>query len=133
MNETGASSRVTVRRSVPFTGQPPPRQLSVTVAPRGASRTTSARSRVREPSSAHWLVIAAATGINRETARRKVNKLIAAGLLERAEGGSIRFSPGFSQRQEPSAMTRAQLDALVRIANELMRDGVLTMSSQAMR
>ena len=29
--------------------------------------------------------IAAATGINRETARRKVNKLIAAGLLERAE------------------------------------------------
>ena len=77
--------------------------------------------------------IAAATGINRETARRKVNKLIAAGLLERAEGGSIRFSPGFSQRQEPSAMTRAQLDALVRIANELMRDGVLTLFSQAMR
>ena len=50
-----------------------------------------------------------------------------------SEGGSIRFSPGFSQRQEPSAMTRAQLDALVRIANELMRDGVLTLSSQAMR
>lgn len=75
--------------------------------------------------------IAAATGINRETARRKVNKLIAAGLLQRSEDGSIRFSPGFPQRVEPSAMTRAQLEALVRTANDLVRDGVLTLSNQA--
>jgi hypothetical protein len=30
-------------------------------------------------------------------------------------------------------MTRAQLDAMVRITNELLRDGVLSLSSQAMR
>jgi predicted transcriptional regulator len=72
--------------------------------------------------------IAAATGINRETTRRKVNKLIAAGLLERAEDGSIRFSPGFSQREEPSAMIRAQLETVIRTVNELVREGVVTSS-----
>ncbi len=61
VNDTGARSRATVLRLVPLNGQELPRQLSVTFAPLGASRTTSERNSVREPSSAHWLVIAAAT------------------------------------------------------------------------
>ena len=52
-NETGARSRATVRRRVLVNGQERPRQLSVTAAPLGARRTTSERSRVTEPASAH--------------------------------------------------------------------------------
>ena len=70
--------------------------------------------------------IAAATGINRETARRKVKRLMAAGLVDRADDGSISFSPGFSQRKEPGAIVRSQLEIVTRIINELVRDGVLT-------
>jgi hypothetical protein len=69
--------------------------------------------------------IAEATGLNRETTRRKVNRLLAAGLIERSAGGSINFTPGFSQRSEPMTLVRAQLDILNRTANELVRDGVL--------
>ncbi len=69
--------------------------------------------------------IAEATGINRETARRKINKLIEAGLVERADNGSITFTPGFSQRQEPMTIVRIQLETLNRITNELIREGVL--------
>jgi hypothetical protein len=72
--------------------------------------------------------IAAATGMNRETARRKVNRLVTAGLVDRAEDGSISFSPGFSQREEPSSIVRAQLEIVTRIINELVRDGVLIWS-----
>jgi len=69
--------------------------------------------------------IAEATGLNRETTRRKVNRLLAAGLIEKSADGSISFTPGFSQRSEPMAMVRTQLDILNRTANELVRDGVL--------
>jgi len=72
--------------------------------------------------------IAAATGINRETTRRKVNKLIAAGLVARAEDGSIGFSTGLSQREETSVMVRAQLETLTKTVNDLLREGVLTPS-----
>jgi DNA-binding transcriptional ArsR family regulator len=69
--------------------------------------------------------IAEATGLNRETTRRKVNRLLAAGLIERNADGTINFAPGFSQRAEPMALVRSQLDILNRVANELVRDGVL--------
>lgn len=74
--------------------------------------------------------IAAATGINRETARRKIKKLITAGLIDRASDGSINLSVGFSQRQEPSDIVRVQLEAVTRLANELLRDRVLAPSDQ---
>src|SRR5207237_2525596 len=38
--------------------------------------------------------IAAATGLNRETARRVVNRLIDRGILERADDRSVHFTPG---------------------------------------
>ena len=77
--------------------------------------------------------IAEATGLNRETTRRKVNKLLAAGLIQRGSDGSISFTPGFSQRSEPMTMVRAQLDILNRTANELIRDGVLRWTSRPER
>lgn len=43
--------------------------------------------------------IAAASGFNRETARRYANQLIDDGILTRTEGGSIRFVEGFVRRQ----------------------------------
>jgi hypothetical protein len=67
--------------------------------------------------------IAEATGINRETARRKVKRLAEAGLLE-TTNGSIHFSRGFSQREEPNAILRSQLETLRWITNDLIRDGV---------
>lgn len=71
--------------------------------------------------------VAAATGMNRETARRKVNELIEAGLLIRIGRGRLRYSPGFAQLPEVSELVRKQLDALVRVANDLMREGILTL------
>ena len=69
--------------------------------------------------------IAGATGINRETTRRKINKLVEAGLIERGDNGSINFSRGFTQREEAFVIVRAQLETLSRITNELLRDEVL--------
>jgi hypothetical protein len=69
--------------------------------------------------------IAAATGLNRETARRKVNELIEAGFLIRSAGGMISFAPGILARDSTIDLVRKQLDAVVRVVNELMRDGVL--------
>lgn len=69
--------------------------------------------------------IAAATGLNRETTRRKVAQLIERGFLVRTDDGSIGFPRGYLQRPETGDIVRAQLDNLVRTANELLRDGVL--------
>ncbi|WP_206367648.1 GntR family transcriptional regulator [Sphingomonas piscis] len=63
--------------------------------------------------------IAAATGINRETVRRKVSHLIKAGLLEREEGGGLRVPASFAVREELRSVIRAQVDALERTVNQL--------------
>jgi len=69
--------------------------------------------------------IAAATGLNRETARRKVNQLIHKGLLARAEDGTVRFPSGLVQQETTWKLIRKQLDAIVRTANDMVRDGVV--------
>jgi capsid protein len=71
--------------------------------------------------------VAAATGLNRETARRKVNELIDAGLLVRTGRGRLRYTPGFSQLPSVSELVRKQLEGVVRVANDLIRDGILTL------
>lgn len=68
--------------------------------------------------------IAAATGLNRETARRKVNELIGAGILERRSRG-IGFAPGHIQDPFIGTLIRDQLDVVTRLFNELHRNGVL--------
>jgi hypothetical protein len=69
--------------------------------------------------------IASATGINRETTRRKVQSLIEAGLLQRFDDGSIGFAPGVLQKGSTLPLVRRQVDALVRVVNELMKLGTL--------
>lgn len=69
--------------------------------------------------------IAAATGLNRETTRRKVNALLEEGYLHRSEEGEISFPT--ARQQDPATLefVRKQLEAVVRFANDAIRDGVV--------
>lgn len=69
--------------------------------------------------------IAEATGLNRETARRKVNELVERGYLQRAGRGSVAFRAGFQQEPLVRDAVNAQLEAFRRTAEALVRDGVL--------
>ena len=70
--------------------------------------------------------IAAATGLNRETTRRRVNALVEAGYLARSEEGEISYP--IDRQQDPATLdfVRRQIEAVARFANEAIRDGVLT-------
>jgi hypothetical protein len=70
--------------------------------------------------------IASATGLNRETVRRVINRLIEAGPLVRSSDGSINFVEGWSQGPATQQLGNAQLDEFARTANLLLRDGVLS-------
>ena len=69
--------------------------------------------------------IAAATGLNRETARRRVNALIKAGALVRSEGGEIVFPTGRMQDPATAILVRKLLEAVTRFVNESIKDGAL--------
>jgi DNA-binding transcriptional regulator YhcF (GntR family) len=69
--------------------------------------------------------IAAATGINRETVRRKVLHLAKIGLLEREEGGGLRVPASFAGRDELRYVIRSQVDAIERTVNQLRSIGGL--------
>jgi hypothetical protein len=64
--------------------------------------------------------IAAATGLNRETTRRKVDQLVRRGLVIR-EAGVIRLKPGFTQQKLAGEVVKTQLDELRRALNDLLR------------
>jgi|SRR6478672_323129 len=68
--------------------------------------------------------IAAATAINRETVRRKVNDLQDAGLVERDMHG-LRIAHGKIQADLVQEIIEAQLDAIARAVNQLLKFGVL--------
>lgn len=68
--------------------------------------------------------IAAATGLNRETTRRKVSALVERGYLCRAEG-EIGFPTERQQDPDTLEFVRRQLEAVARFANDAIRDGVL--------
>jgi len=70
--------------------------------------------------------IASATGLNRETVRRIVNRLIAKGPLVRSPDGSINFTTGWTQGPQTHRLGENQLDEFCRTVNLLMRDGVLS-------
>jgi DNA-binding transcriptional ArsR family regulator len=65
--------------------------------------------------------IAAATGFNRETVRRKMKRLEADGLIAREECGRVRLGSGLLQRPSVLAMVRSQLDAVRGTASSLAR------------
>lgn len=69
--------------------------------------------------------IAAATGLNRETTRRKVSALIERDYLARSEQGEICFPA--ARQQDPATLEflSKQLEAVARFANDSIRDGVL--------
>ena len=69
--------------------------------------------------------IAHATGLNRETTRRKVNELVEQELLTRFEDGSVGFRPGLVQKERVRGQIRGQLGEIAAIANQLMKMGVL--------
>ena len=64
--------------------------------------------------------IASATGLNRETTRRRIEELVSSGLVVR-QGGAVRLAPGFTQQNLASEIVRTQLDELRRAANDLLR------------
>lgn len=70
--------------------------------------------------------IAAATGLNRETVRRVVNRLTENGPLTRTADGSVNFLEGWTQGPETYQLGNAQLDEFCRTANALIRAGVLS-------
>jgi DNA-binding IclR family transcriptional regulator len=68
--------------------------------------------------------IAAATGLNRETTRRKVNALVDSAYLIRSPAGEIAFSPAISGSDAMARLMRKQLEAVTRFVNDALRDGV---------
>lgn len=69
--------------------------------------------------------IAAATGLNRETARRRVNQLVEAGELIRSDKGEIAYPIGRMQESATRDLVRKLLEAATRFANESIKDGVI--------
>jgi hypothetical protein len=69
--------------------------------------------------------IAAATGLNRETARRRVKALVGQGLLVRSPKGVVALHPDLHGQPEMQALVRKQLEAVTRFVNDAIRDGVL--------
>lgn len=69
--------------------------------------------------------IAAATGLNRETTRRKVAALVEAGFLARSPEGEISYPNRLQQDPATLDFVRKQLEAVVRFTNDSIRDGVL--------
>lgn len=72
--------------------------------------------------------IAHATGLNRETARRKINNLVSRGVLERGTGNTVLLREGLPQEKFIASIIKDQLEAFRRTANALIRDGVLQTS-----
>lgn len=69
--------------------------------------------------------IAHATGLNRETTRRKVNELIDQGLLARDGRGTISFRPGLVQEDRIRRQIRGQAGEIAAVAGQLEKIGVL--------
>lgn len=69
--------------------------------------------------------IAAATGINRETVRRRVRRLTDEGSLIRTDAGEIALPPERVSEETALALVRRQLEAVTRFMNETLRDGAV--------
>lgn len=74
--------------------------------------------------------IAAATGLNRETARRKVADLVAKGFLVKVGRSAIMFRPGILQDGGTLQLIEQQLESFRRTADSLVRDGVLIVGTR---
>ena len=70
--------------------------------------------------------IAVTTGLARETARRKVNALIADGILKRDRRGAITFASGVGQNPVIYRMLRRQAGEIARLASVFSEAGIMT-------
>ena len=69
--------------------------------------------------------IAAATGMNRETTRRKVGDLVEAAILVRDTRGWLRVSPEYTRAVPTDRLICSHLESLVHATNELLRLGAV--------
>ena len=69
--------------------------------------------------------IAHATGLNRESTRRKVNDLIRRGQLARLDDGTILFPEGLTQQAAVRDLIRRQVIDFAATTNRLLKIGVL--------
>ena len=69
--------------------------------------------------------IAVATGFNRETTRRYVNRLIEQEVLQRGPDGTIHFTKGYMQSGKIAELLQLQLDTLGRSVTEFLRMGAM--------
>ncbi|WP_338501664.1 hypothetical protein V6R86_02155 [Sphingomonas kaistensis] len=74
--------------------------------------------------------IAVATGFNRETARRHVNRLIERQVLQRGPDGTIGFTAGYMQSGQIAELLQVQLDTLGRSVTEFVRMGAMTATEE---
>jgi hypothetical protein len=72
--------------------------------------------------------IASATGLNRETARRKVQSLMDSGILVSDSKGSIRLSPDYTRSVPTREMLRLQLQTVIQATNGFLRDGIVSLA-----
>ncbi|GAA4747427.1 hypothetical protein GCM10023264_11440 [Sphingomonas daechungensis] len=69
--------------------------------------------------------VALATGLNRETTRRKVTRLVEHGFLAREADGHVYLHPSLDIRNELVGTIASQLETFAKTANELLRDRTL--------
>ena len=74
--------------------------------------------------------IAVATGFNRETARRHVNRLIERDVLQKGPDGTIQFTAGYMQSGQIADLLQLQLDTLGRSVTEFLRMGAMVMTEE---
>jgi hypothetical protein len=72
--------------------------------------------------------IAVATGFNRETARRYVNRLIKRNVLQKSPDGTIQFTAGYMQTGQIAELLQLQLDTLGRSVTEFLRMGAMAIT-----
>lgn len=69
--------------------------------------------------------IAVATGLNRETVRRKLNRLVELGFLVRTDDGSVRFAPGVAQDEQIHGLIQSQLHSFRQLSESLLQEEIL--------
>lgn len=74
--------------------------------------------------------IATATGLNRETTRRRIGELERAGLVVRGPDGNVGFAPGLAQAPQTLEIVLRQLQTMARVTNDLVRDGSMKVDTR---
>ena len=69
--------------------------------------------------------VALATGLNRETTRRKITHLVERGFLAKGADGHVYLKPELAIREQMAHTVRSQLETLAKSANDFLRDGTL--------